>query len=155
MLRGRFERWRELGAAILCFVDPATPALAQQPPSPPPNPLPSPGSSGNLAEFIFKKSPYEFWLTCLIIAFGLIVLSLYIYAVRDIKDRRPEDVSRALIVITVITGSLILITAGYSNEQIAPAFGLFGTVIGYMLGRMSGARTSEVSIPDTPQTDQK
>ena len=40
-------------------------------------------------------------------------------------------------VITVITGSLVLITAGYSNEQIAPAFGLFGTVIGYMLGRMS------------------
>jgi hypothetical protein len=44
-----------------------------------------------------------------------------------------------LIVITVITGSLVLITAGYSNEQIAPAFGLFGTVIGYMLGRMSQA----------------
>ena len=41
--------------------------------------------------------------------------------------------------ITVITGSLILITAGYSNDQIAPAFGLFGTVIGYMLGRMSSA----------------
>jgi hypothetical protein len=114
--------------------------VAQQLPAPPPppaNPLPSSGSSGNLADFIFKKAPYEFWLTCLIIAFGLTVLALYIYAIRNIQNRRPEDVSRALIVITVITGSLVLITAGYSNEQIAPAFGLFGTVIGYMLGRMS------------------
>ncbi len=114
-------------------------ALAQQPPTPLANPSPNPGSGGNLIDFIFKKSPYEFWLTCLIIAFGLTVLALYIYAIRNIQDRRPEDVSRALIVITVITGSLVLITAGYSNEQIAPAFGLFGTVIGYMLGRMSQA----------------
>jgi glycerol uptake facilitator-like aquaporin len=120
----------------------AGPALAQQlpaPPTPPPNPAPNPGSGGNLADFIFKKAPYEFWLTFLIIAFGLTVLALYIYAIRNISNRRPEDVSRALIVITVITGSLVLITAGYSNEQIAPAFGLFGTVIGYMLGRMSQA----------------
>ena len=76
-------------------------------------------------------------MTLLIIAFGLAVLCLYIYAIRGIQSRRPEDVSRAMIVVTVITGSLILITASYSNEQIAPAFGLFGTVIGYMLGRMS------------------
>jgi len=38
--------------------------------------------------------------------------------------------------VSVITGSLLLITAGYTNEQVAPAFGLFGTIIGYMLGRM-------------------
>jgi hypothetical protein len=29
------------------------------------------------------------------------------------------------------------VKAGYSNEQIAPAFGLFGTIIGYILGRLS------------------
>jgi hypothetical protein len=158
MLLGYFERWRVLGALVLLHcVQSAVPALAQQVPAPPANPLPSPGSAGNLAEFIFKKSPYEFWLTCLIIAFGLTVLGLYIFAVRDIKNRRPEDVSRALIVITVITGSLILITAGYSNEQIAPAFGLFGTVIGYMLGRMSNASSaaSGNSAPDAAPKDEK
>ena len=152
MLRG-FFRWQVPGAVVLLHcVQSAVPALAQQVPAPPANPLPSPGSAGNLTEFIFKKSPYEFWLTCLIIAFGLIVLALYIYAVRDIKNRRPEDVSRALIVITVITGSLILITAGYSNEQIAPAFGLFGTVIGYMLGRMSNASSA---TSDAAPNDEK
>lgn len=125
-------RWNVL-LVLFCALAGAAPAAGQQMPAPPPNP----GSGGNLADFIFKKSPYEFWLTCLIILFGVTVLALYIYAIRNIQNRRPEDVSRALIVITVITGSLILITAGYTNEQIAPAFGLFGTVIGYMLGRMS------------------
>ena len=126
------------------------PALAQLQPTGPANPLPNPGSGGNLVDFVFKKSPYEFWLTCLIIAFGLAVLGLYIYAIRNIQNRRPEDVSRALIVITVITGSLVLITAGYSNEQIAPAFGLFGTVIGYMLGRMSQASSAPTDVAPTP-----
>jgi glycerol uptake facilitator-like aquaporin len=145
--------WPRLNAliALVSAVVSANPAVAQQlpaPPSPPANPLPSPGSSGNLGDFIFKKAPYEFWLTCLIIAFGLTVLALYIYAIRNIDNRRPEDVSRALIVITVITGSLVLITAGYSNEQIAPAFGLFGTVIGYMLGRMSNVPGTSTQPPE-------
>jgi hypothetical protein len=134
-----FDLWGCRAFVVLALAS-AGPALAQQLPAPPtlpPNPAPNPSSGGNLADFIFKKAPYEFWLTFLIIAFGLTVLALYIYAIRNIHNRRPEDVSRALIVITVITGSLVLITAGYSNEQIAPAFGLFGTVIGYMLGRMS------------------
>jgi glycerol uptake facilitator-like aquaporin len=112
--------------------------LAQSPP-PPPEPPANPTSGGNLANFVFHapKTSIELWLTLLIIAFGLTVLGIYIYAVRNIPDRRPEDVSRPLIVIAVITAALILITAGYTNEQIAPAFGLFGTIVGYMLGRMS------------------
>lgn len=125
---GNFDWWRRNALVIFAFaLASPSPGLAQQvpaPPAPPANPLPSSGSAGNLIDFIFKKSPYEFWLTCLIIGFGLTVLALYIYAIRNIQNRRPEDVSRALIVITVITGSLVLITAGYSNEQIAPAFGL-------------------------------
>jgi hypothetical protein len=155
---GNFDRWRRNALVIFAIaVASGGPALAQQvpaPPVPPANPLPSSGSTGNLTDFIFKKAPYEFWLTCLIIGFGLTVLALYIYAIRNIENRRPEDVSRALIVITVITGSLVLITAGYSNEQIAPAFGLFGTVIGYMLGRMSNAPAGGNS-PEPPDRDNK
>jgi hypothetical protein len=153
-----FDQWRrDLWGVLLSVFASAVPALAQQQPAPPANPLPNPGIGGNLTDFIFKKSPYEFWLTLLIIAFGLTVLSLYIYAIRNIHDRRPEDVSRALIVITVITGSLILITAGYSNEQIAPAFGLFGTVVGYMLGRMSNVPSAGGgnSPPEQPGEDDK
>ena len=93
-----FDLWR-CHAFVVLALTLAGPALAQQlpaPPTPPPNPAPNPGSGGNLADFIFKKAPYEFWLTFLIIAFGLTVLALYIYAIRNISNRRPEDVSRAL-----------------------------------------------------------
>ena len=152
-----FDWWRCSGLLLLqAALAPTGFVVAQQPPTPPANPLPNPSSGGNLIDFIFKKSPYEFWLTCLIITFGLAVLGLYIYAIRNIQNRRPEDVSRALIVITVITGSLVLITAGYSNEQIAPAFGLFGTVIGYMLGRMSNVPgPGPGATPEPPPRDDK
>jgi hypothetical protein len=123
-------------------------ALAQEPPppTPTPNPLPTPTqvpSGGGLSNLIFHKSPYEVWLTLLIMAFGVIVLGLYIYAIRNLPHRRADDISRAVIVVSVITGSLLLITAGYTNEQVAPAFGLFGTIIGYMLGRMNQPPTAQ------------
>ncbi|WP_156179834.1 hypothetical protein [Bradyrhizobium sp. LTSPM299] len=121
-------------ASVTAFAVPTSSSAQQVPSELPSNPV---AGAGNLPDVLFKKTPYELWLTCLIVAFGLIVICLYIYAVRNIRDKRPEDVSRAMIVVTVITASLLLITAGYSNEQIAPAFGLFGTIIGYMLGRMS------------------
>jgi hypothetical protein len=141
-------------------------ALAQEPPPPLPTRSSTPtrvpsggGQGGGLSDLVFHKSPYEVWLTLLIITFGLVVLGLYIYAIRNITDRRPDDVSRALIVITVITGSLLLITAGYTNEQVAPAFGLFGTIIGYMLGRMNhpaAAEPSEKSAePAAPKEGEK
>jgi hypothetical protein len=105
-----------------------------EPPVPPPNP----SSGGNLINFFSSnKTPYEFWLTCLIIAFGLAVLTMLFLGLRRLPaDRRPEDYTRSVMVITVITASLILITAGYSDRQAAPAFGLFGTIVGYILGRM-------------------
>ena len=120
-------------AARLAFGQAYAEGVLAPPHASPPNPT----TGDNVLAFFSKKTPYEFWLTCIIMAFGLIVLGLYLWAIRDIRGRRPEDVGRSLIVITVIIGSLVLITVGYSTEQIAPAFGLFGTIIGYMLGRMN------------------
>jgi hypothetical protein len=123
-------------------------------PAPPPNPVSGANlPPGTLMEFISKTSPYEFWLACVIMLFGLGVLFLYLWGIRNIDGRRPEDVSRSLIVIFVITGSLVLITVGYSTEQIAPAFGLFGTIIGYMLGRMSQSNAPGSSPPGRPDPD--
>jgi len=111
-------------------------ALAQQIPDPVVTPNPVAGGA-TVIDALFKKTPSEIWVSCLVVAFGLLVIAAYIFAISKIDHRRPEDVSRALIVVTIITGSLLLITAGYSSQQVEPAFGLFGTIIGYMLGRMS------------------
>jgi len=46
-----------------------------------------------------------------------------------------ENVIRILALILIVSGTLFLVTMGYSAEQIAPALGILGTVAGYMLGR--------------------
>ena len=127
---------------------------AQQPPgagaTPPPTPpaLPKKPTEGGgnlplhktgLTEFFTAKTPYEFWLTCLIVAFGLSLVILIWISISRIKERKPEDISRPIIVVSVVTAALILVTAGFSNEQIAPAFGLLGTIAGYIFGRLSRA----------------
>jgi hypothetical protein len=125
-------------------------AAAQQLPLPPPPELPNPRMGGNtgLAEFFSSRTPYEFWLTCIIIAFGLTVILLLLWHLRRLTDRHVDDVSRAVVIVMVIVGTLVLVTAGYSNDQIAPAFGLFGTIIGYILGRLPRLASERESSSD-------
>jgi hypothetical protein len=84
--------------------------------------------------------------------FGVVVILLFLVNVRRIENRRTEDVARPVIVVTLIVGGLILVTAGYSNEQIAPAFGLLGTIAGYILGRMSRPEADR-ALPATNPDD--
>jgi len=142
--------------ALLLVLSSKGDLFAQQSPAQPPPDIVNPGSGANLVrrgpgliDFFSSRTPYEFWLTCLIIGFGVVVVTPLLWHMRGIKNRRSEDVSRSVIVVTVIVGSLILVTAGFSNDQIAPAFGLFGTIVGYILGRMSRTDTGETELPGT------
>ena len=110
----------------------------------------NPSTGANLIGFLSSKTPYEFWLACMIGIFGVAIIFALISTLRRVNNVRPEDIARPIIVVTVITGTLILITVGYSNEQVAPAFGLFGTIVGYMLGRLSQSPTANVP-PDQQQ----
>lgn len=130
-------------------------APAQQ--LPPPPEIRNPSIGANLTGFFTSKTPYEFWLTCLICLFGLAVVYALLFGLRRSSNARPEEIARPIIVITVITGTLMLVTVGYNNEQIAPAFGLFGTIVGYMLGRyaqpqqISGVASEEKRPADPSQ----
>jgi hypothetical protein len=134
-------------AAVCLFADVAAAfADAAALTSPPPPPIiPNPSTGGNLSNLL-ASAPYQFWLSCLIVFFGLAIIIGLVWSLMKMGSQRPEDISRPLIVITVIVGSLILVSAGYSNSQIAPAFGLFGTIVGYMLGHL----TQSSATPDPP-----
>jgi hypothetical protein len=114
-------------------------------------------SSGKNLSLSLGKTPYEFWLTVMIGLFGLSVIGALMFSLRRVAHARPEDISRPIIVVTVISGTLMLVTVGYSNEQIAPAFGLFGTIVGYMLGRFSQTNpaqpASQTGGADVPSSD--
>jgi len=138
---------RIISISIAAILFAASSSIAQQLPAAPPPELPNPSAGANLprpgvGDVLGLRTSYEFWLTCIIIIFGLLVMLLVVWHFRSIPERRAEDVARPIIIIMVITGTLILVTAGYSNEQIAPAFGLFGTIIGYILGRLTQQRAN-------------
>lgn len=128
-------------------------AATAQEASPPATPLPNPDSGGNLARFFTTKTPYEFWLSCLIVVLGLAVIGALIFALKQVDKPRAEDFARPIIIVTVIIGTLLLVTVGYTNEQIAPAFGLFGTIVGYMLSRLAQPSPPGDGRANQPQGD--
>lgn len=77
------------------------------------------------------------WILAIgILMFGLFIMILEAYLIR--VNKLTADVTVRLIIVTlIIIGTLFLIAAGYSNNQIAPATGLLGTIAGYILGRIS------------------
>ena len=89
------------------------------------NPIPIPEET---TDVISPLSRLEFSLSLAVLGFGQIILCIEIFQIRS-RQISPEDTIK----IFVIT---IIITAGYSNDQIAPATGLLGTIAGYLLGRI-------------------
>ena len=93
---------------------------------------------GNLEVHVL--SSFEFWLSIVLLIFGLIVIGVQLYlATRRGPDGTHtvsvENGIRLSIVSLIIISALVLIASGYSNNQIAPAMGLFGTIAGYLVGK--------------------
>ena len=55
-------------------------------------------------------------------------------------------VLRIYVITIIVFGTLAIVAAGYSSEQVAPVMGLFGTIAGYILGRSERRDT-----PDEPR----
>jgi hypothetical protein len=70
-----------------------------------------------------------------VLVFGL-VLILFIGAIAYKNNNGwDRELTRIFTVSLVIVAGLFLITAGYTDQQIAPMFGLLGTIAGYLLGK--------------------
>lgn len=78
----------------------------------------------------------EFNLSIGILLFGLLLIIAEMYLVRS-KNINAEDTIKFIVITIIIISTLYLITAGYSNDQIAPAMGLLGTIAGYLLGKIN------------------
>lgn len=69
-----------------------------------------------------------------VLGFGL-VLSLFAGIIALRTKGWNRDATNVFTVTIIITAGLFLMTAGYSSEQIAPMYGLLGTIVGYLLGK--------------------
>jgi len=103
-------------------------------------PVPTPQTVAGAGHGIFGYlSAWEFILSCEVLLFGLLVLFVIFLLYRR-RHATPEDILKTIAVVLVVIGSLFAMTAGFSSAQIAPIIGLFGTIVGYVIGRRSDAR---------------
>lgn len=92
------------------------------------------------ATTVQPKTEPEWWsatnamtVSSAVLVFGLFVCCIAAYLVK--LGKSSESVLKLFGTILVIVATLFLIVAGYSDKQIAPAMGLLGTVVGYLLGK--------------------
>ena len=85
-------------------------------------------------------------ISVVVLAFGGVTILIAAYLIRGERDGLV--ILRILGTISIITFAVFLIVAGYSDQQIAPAMGLLGTIAGYLLGK-DQARPREQN-PQTP-----
>lgn len=85
-------------------------------------------------EVMSIMTSYEIWLSFGVLIFGLIVMGIELYLMKVNKFDQNQTIKFVLVTL-IITSALFLIAAGFSNNQIAPAMGLLGTVAGYLLGK--------------------
>ncbi|MFT3898549.1 MAG: hypothetical protein QM719_12820 [Thermomonas sp.] len=77
------------------------------------------------------------------LSFSILLFGFFVLVVQYLLLRRPprqsaHDILQLLSINLIVTGTLFLISAGFSAQQIAPGLGLFGTIAGYVLGRRMG-----------------
>lgn len=90
----------------------------------------------NVSNTPVRLSDREIWLSCAVLLFGVLVLMLEFILVKSSKEIvKLQDLLMLFTVTLIIVGTLFLISSGISSNQIAPALGLYGTIVGYLLGR--------------------
>lgn len=108
---------RERSIAFMLFLFCSTVADAQQPPE------------------LGGRSELELYLSLAVLLFGLIIMGLQIALMFKVgKGWWPNSIRVSGLTLVIISG-VFLITAGYSQDQIAPMIGLLGTIAGYLLGK--------------------
>jgi hypothetical protein len=99
------------------------------------NPLPGGTSSPGTPTLSPFLSDLEYRLAIAVLVFGAVIVAAQFWVMR--RGASTEEVLKGFALTLIIIGTLFLIVAGYSNNQIAPAVGLFGTLAGYLLGKTS------------------
>ena len=72
-------------------------------------------------------------ISAVVLGFGAITIFVAARLIRHERD--SQVILRVLATMLIITLAVFLIVAGYSDQQIAPAMGLLGTIAGYLLGK--------------------
>ena len=93
-------------------------------------------------------------LPIIAIAFGVVAL-VSISILGRHKAISPADTPRYIVLTLIVVGTLVFVCAGFEDKEITSAMGLFGSIAGYMLGRVGSeatqAKEAEKGATDAPQ----
>lgn len=108
-----------------------------------PKPLDNPTEgAGNTDGHVGWLGSREFWLSVGILLFGLVVVFLmYLLLEKHASDRQAP---RIFVIVLIVIGTMLIMTAGFTQAQLGVATALFGTVAGYLLSDLrhqGGGRT--------------
>jgi len=132
----------------LCLLLAAAPAIAQQAPTINSSPVRAEDAetsvkrnvpAANGVEKVRFLTSREFFLSLSVLLFGIFVIIQQAFIIRN-SSFEANDIIKIFGLSFIIVATLFLITSGYSDRQIAPAMGLFGTIAGYILGRNSKSK---------------
>jgi peptidoglycan/LPS O-acetylase OafA/YrhL len=83
------------------------------------------------------RTSTEVYLSIGVLVFGILLIGLQVLVMLKMAKGWETHSTRMVGLTLVIVAGLFLITAGYSQDQIAPMVGLLGTIAGYLLGKTS------------------
>jgi hypothetical protein len=126
-------------ALVAAVAFPLTEAGAQEPTNPA-------GSNIRVVTGNVLSSP-ELTLSLMVLLLGIAVAGLECFLIVKSRDYRAEDALKYMTITLIVIGTLILVSAGLNNTQIAGATGLFGSMVGYLLGRNHGGRHEKDKEP--------
>ena len=75
-----------------------------------------------------------------VIGIGSITLLLQCFLLLRTRAH-PEEISRVTLITLIVTLAVGILVMGYSERQISPVLGLFGSIIGYLLGKADRSST--------------
>jgi len=87
-------------------------------------------------------SEQQVLLSIAVLLFGLFIALAAMFVMLRLQKGWGPLSTQVVGLTIVITAGLFLITAGYSQDQIAPMVGLLGSIAGYLLGRGSKSGAS-------------
>lgn len=87
----------------------------------------------------------------MVLAFGLIAIA--ISSALALRKIEKDTILKVVVIPMAVMLAVFLVVAGYSDSQIAPAMGLLGTIVGYVLGASSPASSKGQQPVAQPGSD--
>lgn len=93
------------------------------------------GSNNYYSNLSKEQYNHSLRLSIAILIFGSIVIGGIFYILIKQNKGWGNNAIQIVSITLLIVAGLLLITAGYSQQQITPIVGLLGTIAGYLLGK--------------------